>query len=387
MGITLTALEAKRFWLFSQRLLERTPFGSGSDAVYKAIDHLGYVQIDTINVIERAHHHILWSRIPTYRPQLLQKLQRDEKSIFEYWTHALAYVPSKYFPHYIGAMERFEEKPSKWFDAVTPAEIKRVTAYVKKHGPVSIRDMGDEVLVEKDHDWASKKPSKRVLQYLFNGGRVVISERLGMLKKYELTQRHFKWKKRPKASSEKVTHQYLLERSLKSQGLVSIASTTFLNTRAKAGISKVLTAKEKNGSLTKVNVKNIAADFWLSPDEWETFSSQDHKSSKEDLVHILSPFDPLVIQRKRLKMFFNYEHRFEAYVPKEKRMYGYFALPVIVGDEVVALLDMKTDRQNKKLLLQQWTWLPGHRRKETKMAIEAELDRFALFQLQQKFED
>ena len=76
-----------------------------------------------------------------------------------------------------------------------------------------------------------------------------------------------------------------------------------------------------------------------------------------ELVHILSPFDPLIIQRKRLNLFFGYEHRFEAYVPKEKRVFGYFALPVLVGDEIVAALDLKTDREKGKLLIQKWTWV------------------------------
>ena len=75
------------------------------------------------------------------------------------------------------------------------------------------------------------------------------------------------------------------------------------------------------------------------------------------LVHILSPFDPLIIQRKRTELFFDYEHRFEAYVPKEKRLFGYFALPVLVGDDIVAAIDLKTDRKNRKLLMQKWTWV------------------------------
>ena len=92
-----------------------------------------------------------------------------------------------------------------------------------------------------------------------------------------------------------------------------------------------------------------------------------------------------MIQRKRTHLFFDYEHRFEAYVPREKRRFGYFALPVLVGDEIVAALDLKTDRQNRKLLLQKWSWVgeaarPGARR-ELKRRIEQELDRFERFQL------
>jgi uncharacterized protein YcaQ len=101
-------------------------------------------------------------------------------------------------------------------------------------------------------------------------------------------------------------------------------------------------------------------------------------------VHILSPFDPLIIQRKRTRLIFGYEHLFEAYLPKEKRRHGYFALPVLVGDEIVAAVDLKTDRQNRKLLLQKWNWV-GHAakgpRKELKRRIEEELHRFERFQL------
>ena len=102
-------------------------------------------------------------------------------------------------------------------------------------------------------------------------------------------------------------------------------------------------------------------------------------------VHILSPFDPLVIQRKRSELFFGYGHRFEAYVPKEKRLFGYFALPVLVGDEIVAAIDLKTDRRERKLLLQQWSWVgsAGRRgaRGDLKRRIEQELHRFERFQL------
>ena len=102
-------------------------------------------------------------------------------------------------------------------------------------------------------------------------------------------------------------------------------------------------------------------------------------------MHILSPFDPLIIQRKRTHLFFDYEHRFEAYVPKEKRLFGYFALPVLVGDDIVAALDLKTDRQNRKLLVQKWSWVgngkPKGARKDLKRRIEEELHRFEAFQL------
>src|SRR3954463_7975240 len=114
---------------------------------------------------------------------------------------------------------------------------------------------------------------------------------------------------------------------------------------------------------------------------WTRPQTLDATIDGAQVVHILSPFDPLIVQRKRLKLFFDYEHRFEAYVPKDKRLFGYFTQPVLVGDEIVAVLDLKTDRERGKLLVQKWTWLRKDRRKELRPKIESELDRFERFQL------
>jgi hypothetical protein len=111
----------------------------------------------------------------------------------------------------------------------------------------------------------------------------------------------------------------------------------------------------------------------------ETLDSTSNAAA--DAVHILSPFDPLIHQRNRLKLFFDYEHRFEAYVLKEKRLFGYFALPVLVGDEIVAAIDLKTDRGQGKLLVQQWTWVGRGSPRLHKRDIEEALHRFERFQL------
>ena len=101
----------------------------------------------------------------------------------------------------------------------------------------------------------------------------------------------------------------------------------------------------------------------------------------QELTHILSPFDPLIIQRKRLRLFFDYEYRFEAYVPKHKRLFGYFVCPVLIGDRMVAALDLKTDRAQQKLLVQRWHWLGRGERRAHRQLVEAALHKFEQFQL------
>src|SRR6201995_4189762 len=113
---SLTKAEARRIWLHAQRLDVREPFGSGAEAIADAVAHLGYVQIDTINVIERCHHHILWTRIPGYRRAHLTQAQSGDKSVFEYWTHALSYIPTEDLRFFLPQMRRYSERPDKWFE-------------------------------------------------------------------------------------------------------------------------------------------------------------------------------------------------------------------------------------------------------------------------------
>lgn len=374
---TLSLEQAKRFWLHAQKLDERTPFGKGPTATAAAIEHLGYVQIDTINVIERCHHHILFTRIPQYRREDLRRAQSEDKSVFEYWTHALAYVPTRDYRFFSLGMKESKRNPSTWFQKVSKQDLAKVMRRIREEGPISIRDITDDQLVEKDHDWASRKPSKRALQFAFYTGDLTVVERVGMLKKYELTERHFGWDKKPKAASQQEILAYQLDRALRSQGLVSLDSVCHLKPSAKPKIKALIEKRVRSGDLVPIQVRGREwAAHWIESKVLET-----NLPALEPIVHLLSPFDPLAIQRKRLKSFFDYEHRFEAYIPKEKRLYGYFALPVLVGDQIVAVLDLKTDRERGQLLVQQWTWTAKKRPRELKAQIESELGRFEKFQL------
>jgi uncharacterized protein YcaQ len=211
--------------------------------VTKAVDHLGYVQIDTINVIERCHHHILWSRVPEYRRNDLEQALTVDKTVFEYWTHALSYVPTKDIRFFLPAMKRHRQSPKSWFRSVKQEDLRRILALIRNDGALSIRDINDEVLVEKDHAWASRKPSKRALQLAFYTGALTISARFGMVKTYELMDRHFGWDKRPTAATEQQVLVYLLGRALRSQGVVSLDSICHLDAGRKAHIRRLIHAR------------------------------------------------------------------------------------------------------------------------------------------------
>jgi hypothetical protein len=376
-SIALTKAHAKGIWLRAQRLDAYAPFGDGPGATLSAVEHLGYVQIDTINVIERCHHHILYTRIPGYRRDHLRQAQTTDKSVFEYWTHALSYIPTRDLRFYLRAMKRYWHHRSVWFTAVKPEDLRRVLALIRRNGALTIRDIEDDVLMEKDHLWASRKPSKRALELAFYRGQVTISQRTGMLKTYELMNCHFGWERPPRAASESEIMNYRLDSALRSQGLVSLDSACYLDPGRKPAMRRLIQTRVDRKELVPVALEGAGKlEHWGQPEALDA-----PPDNAGELVHILSPFDPLVHQRKRLRLFFDYEHRFEAYVSKEKRVFGYFALPVLLGDEVVAVIDLKTDRERQRLLLQQWTWVGNGPRRSRRQRIEEALHRFERFQL------
>lgn len=372
----ITRSLAKAIWLHAQRLDVDAPFGAGPAATPAAVRHLGYVQIDTIHVIERSHHHILYSRIPDYRPDHLDQAQAMERSVFEYWTHALAYLPVDAFKYYVRDMRNGPRAHGRWFASVTPGDLRRVVGRIRRGGALTIRDIEDDVLVEKTHPWASRKPSKRALQLAFFRGLVTISRRVGMLKSYELTTRHFGWERLPRSATEREALDYVLERALRSQGLISLDSICYGGIASRPVVRRLIEAKARRGELVPVEFDGAGeCQHWAKPDTLELKVDIDPAR-----VHILSPFDPLVCQRKRLHLFFDYEHRFEAYVPAHRRVLGYFACPVLMGDRIVAALDLKTDRAKGRLRVQKWTWMVKSPR-ALRAGIEAALHSFERFQL------
>src|SRR3954471_7099580 len=139
--VPLTKANARRIWLQAQRLDTPAPFGEGPAATAAAVKHLGYVQIDTINVIERSHHHILYSRIPAYRRADLHQAQSIDKSVFEYWTHALAYVATDDIRYFLRTMKDHAAEPKRWYAEADQKKLPKLVRRIRRDGPIATRDV------------------------------------------------------------------------------------------------------------------------------------------------------------------------------------------------------------------------------------------------------
>jgi hypothetical protein len=369
--LRLSLADARRLALRAQALDADAPFGAGPDAVRAAVERLGYVQIDTIHVIERAH---LATRIPAYRRADLAHAQSVEKSVFEYWAHALAYLTSRDYRFAMPAMQRHLAAPAAWFARVTPSELSRTLARIRAEGPLSIRDLDDLPRVAKDHPWASTKPAKRALELAFFQGRLAVGARTGMVKTYDLAERHFGWTSRPRPASAAQVLAHRLDRALAAQGVIDLDSACYMDAPRKPAMAALIEARLRARRLLPATIEGVDRAFWTTPEAAAALPLPEPAR-----VHLLSPFDPLVIQRRRFAALFGHDHRFEAYVPAAKRVLGYFALPTLVGERVAAALDLKADRAARRLDIRKWTWLDGPRDGDA-ARIEAALDAFAAFQ-------
>jgi uncharacterized protein YcaQ len=198
-----------------------------------------------------------------------------------------------------------------------------------------------------------------------------------MLKTYDLTARHFGWTKMPRGATKRERLDYLLDRALRSQGVISPDSICYLIPSLKPDMRRVIEKRVRRGELLPVAIEGAEKiPHWALPQTIESIPQD-----AGGLVHILSPFDPIINQRKRVHLLFDYEHLFEAYVPKAKRRYGYFVCPVLMGDRVVAGLDLKADRERQKLLVQKWNWFGKRSQRAPRAPIEEALHQLEKFQL------
>jgi uncharacterized protein len=332
--------EVRRMALESQGVLVNA-FGKGKSGALSAIEHLGYVQIDTLSVVARAHHHTLWSRLPAYKANFLSDLLEHDKDVFEYWSHAASYLPMSDYRFSLPRKRIFAEGKSHWF-----AQDKKVMKYVldkiKSEGPLQSKDF--EFKRTGPGNWYEWKPAKKALEQLFMDGTLMVAKRKGFQKVYDLTERVLPDNINTSMPTEKEYAEYLIKKAVEANGIVEEKEISYLRNGLKESISKALKRLIKEGEYKEVFVEGLGTNrFVISNKKSETLG----KTSAKKNIHLLSPFDNLVIQRKRLQRFFDFDYQIECYVPESKRKFGYFCLPVLYGDKFIGRFDPKADREEK----------------------------------------
>lgn len=362
----ITQQEARKLALNCQGLL------SEFNDTLAVIQQIGYVQIDTISVTERAHHHVLFTRNHNYKKEEITQLMNDQL-IFEYWSHAAAYLPMEDFRFSLTKKESYRKGNKHWFPRDKKVE-QYVMDRIKAEGPLQSKDF--ENPRSKNHEWYEWKPAKIALTNLFMDGSLMIANRQGFQKIFDLTENVIPSYVNTSTPSIEESCRHLIFNSIKAHGVVTLNEIVYLRKGIKTIVNKLLNQMIEYGELVKVKVENNEDTY---------FSSQRILEELENIrvdnkIHFLSPFDNLVIQRKRLKELFNFDYIIECYVPESKRVFGYYTIPILYRNEFVGRFDAKADRKTNTFTVKQIWYEKGfNSTSDFKEKFDKQLKSFANF--------
>ncbi|WP_318152084.1 winged helix-turn-helix domain-containing protein [Nocardioides hwasunensis] len=380
----LTKLQARRIALGAQGFTDRAHSAPSMRTLERTVQRTGVLQVDSVNVLQRAHYMPLYSRMGPYDVDLLRRAQsgtaRRPRRLVEYWAHVQALMPVELWPLMRHRMEKYRAERGKWgFAATDPGLEPRVLAAVRDRGPVTARDLEEEFSTgprSREHWGWNWSEARKVLDYLFLVGDVAVAGRTSQFEVvYDLTERVL-----PAAvldaptptPQEAVTE--LVRRAARSHGVASGACL--------ADYYRLRLQPAPGKASTKVAIDQLVEDGELVPVRVQGWKPQAYLHRDARLPRrvgaraLLSPFDPVVWQRARAEALFDFFYRIEIYVPREQRLHGYYVLPFLLGDRLVGRVDLKADRAARALLVPGAFVEPGAP-PETVEELAAELRRLA----------
>ena len=336
------AIKLQRLALGKQGLTRKAPFGSGLQGTAAALRHLGYVQIDTISVVQRAHHHILATRVPNYKNEHLNQLV-SRGLAFEYWHHAAAYMPIEDYRFARLRMQDIKDGVRFWSKRRDLKLEKKILQRIRADGPLMARDF--EAPGHKSNGWWEWKPAKHSLEQLFMMGDLCAAQRDGFQKVYDLPERVLPPEVVTQLPSTASYAEHLLDSQLANYGHVTAKSVTYLQRSPELRQACKALFKERIAAKQLVAVElPKAASVYTTP---EILAARTPPPSSK--LRILSPFDNSLIQRERVQRLFGFDYQIECYVPEAKRQFGYFCLPLAFADDLIGRMDCKAHRQSKHL--------------------------------------
>jgi uncharacterized protein len=358
--LDLSLKEARRLAIGAQRLAGRPPRRATKQTVLDTIRHLGALQIDSISVVARSHHIVLWSRIGNHPQEWLYDLLGEDRAIFEYWAHAAAFVPIEMFPYFRRKMLRYQQLDSdgwssrgaEWLQE-NQELLDHVVTHIRDNGPASAKTFDPPEGAERAAPWAwyGNKPTNRALDALWTMGTLMIDRREKFSRWYDLTERvHPSWDDANLPSVEEEEHA-LGAIALRAMGVVHphwlpdyFRTNWAVRTRNGSAAQRILHDLVATGAGVRARVRGLEGEAVVSAELLEGRIPPSRTT-------LLSPFDSLVWDRRRTLELFDFPLQLEAYTPAPKRRYGYFSLPILYRDLLVGRLDPKADRPAKVLII------------------------------------
>ncbi|MHA1913096.1 MAG: winged helix-turn-helix domain-containing protein [Promethearchaeota archaeon] len=357
MAEIISVDKVRKFILEKQGLRTEKPAKSTLDIIRK----IHNVQIDTTSVVARSQDLILFNRLPDYKEKDVWELERDKK-LFESYSHALCLIPIEEFPFYLWIFEHIRENPGNWTKKWIKGNKKIVDSvydYIKKHGETSSSNFKGTGKSEKG-GWGEIKAESMALKYLFNSGKLLIAFRKGFQRYYDLVERVLpaNISTEPLERSELPSHMLNIILTglgiASSNEMVSYLGRTFPRIVWKGkrqGVNDFLNRCVKDGIVRTINVQDFKDTYYILESDYSSLVNQDPEIPCDVPVKLLSPFDNIIRDRYFSNNIWDFNYKFEAYVAKAKRQYGFFCLPILDNYDLVGFIDVKAHRKENTLEL------------------------------------
>ena len=346
---------------------------------------LGYVQIDPIQAVEKAHHQILFTRNPGYKKGWLVESLEHDRSLFENWTHDASILPVESFPYWKHYFKGFKNKEihkgyERYFAPVTPSFLRKLLNHIHNHGELKPSDFKSEVIHWNDAYATRTSLAKLGAEYLWRIGELCVSRRQGQMKVYDLTERVIPYAHREKSVSRSDFITWCCRKALLQLGVARpLKIAQYTDAISKATASEWCERK-------KSEVEEVHIDLVDGSKSGSCYALRSFLSSIEEIpeptskLRLINPFDPLIRDRERLRKVFGFDYTIEIWVPKHKRKYGYYVLPILEGLRFTGRIDLKSDRKSKVLRVNGLWWEKGIRSGKSRMKqLDQELRRLSKF--------
>lgn len=341
----LSLSAARNLHLAAQGLLKKPRRRAQPTDILSTVQRMSLLQIDTINIVARSPYLVLFSRLGHYQPQWLDNAL-SQGELMEYWAHEACFLPRSDFAlvrHRMLSPDKMGWKYRQTWMNEHAAEIERLIAHIQENGPVRSADF--EHPRKGASGWWEWKPHKRHLEGLFTAGKVMVVERRNFQRVYDLTHRVMpQWDDQRDLLTQEAAEALMLENSARSLGIFRPQWLADYYRLRQPVLAPVLEKWQREQIVTPVYVETLG-EMWLHNALLPLLSQAEEGRLQASHSAVLSPFDPVVWDRKRAEQLFNFSYRLECYTPAPKRQYGYFVLPLLHRGQLVGRMDAKMHRK------------------------------------------
>ena len=355
----ITKEDARRF-VISKQCFQFPQSDVSKEQVFRVLKALGCVQIDTINVVERSHYLVFWSRLGNYRKEFLDQLLHPDRKVFEYWAHAASIIPIEHYRYFLHAMKQRQKQTQnniRRFLKGKASLLDTVLKEIKRNGPVCSKDFKTEIKQKRKEPsgWWNWKPAKIALEILYDSGILMVSRREKFQKYYDLAENVLPSRVDTSEPTEKERQRFFLEKTLEAWGITEpkdigyyfYAWSTKTNVGAKA-LSSLTKELEKEDIISTVHVEGYSKPCLMLSRESENLEKI-IDTKEQNAISFVSPFDNLTWGKPRMRKLFDFHTPLETYIPKATRKFGYYTLNILHNNQLVGRLDPKMHRDKATL--------------------------------------